>query len=57
MLLLIGDTDFVRIEHAARMHELISGGQLAVVPGTRHPELTRRTDIVGPMLEAFLRRG
>jgi pimeloyl-ACP methyl ester carboxylesterase len=56
VLLVIGDTDFVRIEHAAEMHELIPDAQLAVVPGTRHTELVYRTDVVAPMVEAFLAR-
>lgn len=56
VLLLIGDTDFTRIEHAAEMHELIPDAQLAVLPETRHTEVTHRTDVVAPMLAAFLSR-
>jgi pimeloyl-ACP methyl ester carboxylesterase len=56
VLLVIGDTDFVRIEHAAEMHELIPHAQLAVLPATRHTEVVHRTDVVVPMLEAFLAR-
>jgi pimeloyl-ACP methyl ester carboxylesterase len=56
VLLLIGDTDFTRIEHAAQMHELIPDAQLAVLPGARHTEVTHRVDVVAPMLEAFLSR-
>jgi pimeloyl-ACP methyl ester carboxylesterase len=57
VLLVIGDTDFVRIEHAAEMLELIPDAQLAVLPKTRHTELVLRTDVLAPLLEGFLARG
>lgn len=54
-LLVIGDGDFVRIEHAAAMLALIPDAQLAVLPGTSHMTVTRRLDLLLPVLEAFLR--
>ncbi|MFH8347532.1 alpha/beta fold hydrolase [Streptomyces sp. NPDC018045] len=54
VLLLVGDTDFVRLEHAVEMHELIPGSQLGVLPGTTHRDLPRRADLVVPMVRAFL---
>ena len=36
------------------MLELIPGSQLAVLPGTTHMTITRRADLVLPMLTAFL---
>jgi pimeloyl-ACP methyl ester carboxylesterase len=54
VLLVIGDTDFVRIEHAAEMLELIPDAQLAVLPRTRHTELMLRTDVLAPLVEGFL---
>lgn len=54
-LLIVGDTDFVRLEHAVRMRELIPDCQLAVLPGTTHMGLMRRADLVVPMVERFLR--
>jgi pimeloyl-ACP methyl ester carboxylesterase len=57
VLLLIGDTDFVRIEHAAEMLELIPDAQLAVLPGTRHTELMLRTDVLAPLVAGFLTSG
>jgi pimeloyl-ACP methyl ester carboxylesterase len=54
VLLVIGDTDFVRIEHAAEMLELIPDAELAVLPRTRHTELTLRTDVLSPLVERFL---
>ncbi len=53
-LIVQGDHDFVTIEHAAVMLELIPGSQLAVLPGTTHMEATRRPDILLPLLDAFL---
>jgi len=61
VLLLIGDHDFVRIDHAAQMLGLIPGAQLAVLPATRHTEMIRRADhvlaIVIPFLDAPLPAG
>lgn len=53
-LVVVGDTDFVRIEHAARMRELIPTAALAVLPDTTHTGLIRSTDVLLPMLERFL---
>jgi pimeloyl-ACP methyl ester carboxylesterase len=53
-LLLIGDNDFVRIDHAAQMLGLIPGAQLAVLPGTRHTEVMRRADQVLALVMPFL---
>jgi pimeloyl-ACP methyl ester carboxylesterase len=53
-LLVIGDRDFTTVEHGAVMLELIPGSQLAVLPGTTHMQVTRRADLVLPMLAAFL---
>lgn len=46
--------DFVRIERAAEVLGLIPDAQLAVVPGTRHTELTARTEVLAPILARFL---
>ncbi|MEV5875479.1 alpha/beta fold hydrolase [Streptomyces sp. NPDC052101] len=53
-LLVIGDSDFVRIEHAAQMRELIPDARLAVLPGTTHMALMRRTALLLPLLHEFL---
>jgi pimeloyl-ACP methyl ester carboxylesterase len=53
-LLMLGDHDFTTVEHGALMLELIPGSQLAVLPGTTHMAITRRADLVLPMLAAFL---
>jgi pimeloyl-ACP methyl ester carboxylesterase len=55
-LILIGDHDFVTIEHAALELELIPDACLAVVPGATHNGLMHRADVVLPILEDFLAR-
>lgn len=53
-LLVIGDNDFVRVEHAAEMQALIPGARLAVLPGTTHVTLMRRASVLVPLLTEFL---
>ncbi|MCW8379155.1 alpha/beta fold hydrolase [Streptomyces justiciae] len=53
-LLLLGDRDFVHVEHAAEMQRLIPDAQLAVLPGTTHMTVLRRTSSVLPLLDDFL---
>jgi pimeloyl-ACP methyl ester carboxylesterase len=53
-LLIFGDHDFIRLEHAVEMHHLIAGAQLAVLPGTTHTDVLRRTDLMIPLVRDFL---
>jgi pimeloyl-ACP methyl ester carboxylesterase len=53
-LLVFGDHDFIRLEHAVEMHGLIPGAQLAVLPGTTHMGVMRRTDLILPLVRDFL---
>ncbi|WP_405584705.1 alpha/beta fold hydrolase [Streptomyces sp. NBC_01092] len=53
-LLVIGDSDFVRVEHAAEMQRLIPRSRLAVLPATTHMTLMRRTSLLLPMVGEFL---
>ena len=53
-LIVQGDHDFVTIEHAALMQHLIPGAHLAVLPDTTHMTVTRRADLLLPMLAGFL---
>ncbi|MDP8932049.1 MAG: alpha/beta hydrolase [Actinomycetota bacterium] len=64
-LLIIGDSDVVRPEHAVEMFRLFGGGvagdvaglpnsQLAVLPGTTHVGLVERAEWLLSMIEAFL---
>ncbi len=64
-LIIIGDSDIVRPEHAVAMFRLLGGGvsgdaaglphsQLAVLPGTTHVTLVERADWLLSMITAFL---
>ncbi len=65
-LLIIGDSDLVRPEHAVEMFRLLGGGvfgdtpaglpnsQLAILPGTSHVTVVQRTDLLLSMIPAFL---
>jgi pimeloyl-ACP methyl ester carboxylesterase len=64
-LVMIGDSDIVRPEHAVQMFRLLGGGvagdlagipnsQLAVLPGTTHLTLVERTDLLLSVIPAFL---
>ena len=53
-LLVSGDRDFTTVEHGALMQQLIPGSQLAILPGTTHMQVTRRADLLLPMLARFL---
>jgi pimeloyl-ACP methyl ester carboxylesterase len=53
-LLVLGDRDFTTAGHGALMQQLIPGSQLAVLPGTTHMQVTRRADLLLPMLARFL---
>jgi pimeloyl-ACP methyl ester carboxylesterase len=54
VLLVLGDRDFTTVEHGALMQRLIPGAQLAVLPDTTHMQVTRRGDLLLPMLHRFL---
>jgi pimeloyl-ACP methyl ester carboxylesterase len=65
-LLIIGDSDLVRPEHAVEMFRLLGGGvfgdtpaglpnsQLAVLPGTSHVTLVHRAELLLAIIPAFL---
>ena len=53
-LLVLGDHDFVTIEHGALMQRLIPGSHLAVLPNTTHMTATKRPELLLPMLAEFL---
>jgi pimeloyl-ACP methyl ester carboxylesterase len=56
VLMIIGDTDFIRPEHVVAMHSRLPDSRLAILPGTKHMEVARRADLVLPMVKAFLHR-
>jgi pimeloyl-ACP methyl ester carboxylesterase len=65
-LLIIGDSDLIRPEHAVEMFRLLGGGvfgdtpaglpnsQLAVLPGTSHVTIVDRADWLVSMINSFL---
>src|SRR5262249_14943184 len=65
-LIIIGDSDLTLPDHAIEMFRLLGGGvfgdtpaglrnsQLAVVPGTSHVGVASRTELLIPMITAFL---
>ena len=64
-MLIVADSDTVRLEHAVRMFRLLGGGivgdlhglpcsRLVVVPGTAHSGLCHRAQWVVPMMAEFL---
>jgi pimeloyl-ACP methyl ester carboxylesterase len=66
VLLIIGDSDIIRPEHAVEMFRLFGGGvmgdsptglpssQLAILPGTSHVTLVDRADLLLPIIPRFL---
>ena len=52
--LVVGDHDFVRLDHAAEMLELFPDSRLAVLPATRHTEVMQRSDELRILLRSFL---
>ncbi len=64
-LLIIGDSDIVRPEHAAELFRLLGGGvagdmvglprsQLAILPGTTHVTVVQRADLLLAIIPPFL---
>lgn len=65
-LLLVGDADLIRPEHAVELFHLLGGArpdggmagpaedQLAILPGTTHFTILYRTDLLMPILVPFL---
>jgi pimeloyl-ACP methyl ester carboxylesterase len=64
-LIVIGDSDLVRPEHAVEMFRLLGGGvfgdiaglpdsQLAVLPGTTHVSIASRADLLLAIIPPFL---
>ena len=53
-LVVIGDADVIRPEHAVETFRLLQHAQLAVLPGSDHMQVTARTGWLAPMIDAFL---
>ncbi len=53
-LVVVGDADIVRPEHAVEMFRLLPRGRLAVLPGTNHMTVVQRPDLLVSVVEAGL---
>jgi pimeloyl-ACP methyl ester carboxylesterase len=53
-LVIVGDADVIRPEHAVETFRLLPYAQLAVLPGTDHMQVTVRTGWLVPMIDGFL---
>jgi pimeloyl-ACP methyl ester carboxylesterase len=64
-MLVLGDSDLIRPEHAVEMFRLLGGGvagdltglpacRLAILPGTTHTTIPQRADWLAPMIDEFL---
>jgi pimeloyl-ACP methyl ester carboxylesterase len=53
-LVLVGDRDFIRVRDALEAAELLPLGQLAVLPGTTHMDMTRSPERLLAMVVPFL---
>jgi pimeloyl-ACP methyl ester carboxylesterase len=56
-LVMVGDNDFVRVDHADEIRQLIPDCQLAVLAGTTHTQLTTRAELIVPLVTRFLDEG
>jgi pimeloyl-ACP methyl ester carboxylesterase len=64
-MIVLGDSDIIRPEHAIEMFRLLGGGvagdltpmpacRLAILPGTSHTGIPQRAEWLAPMVEEFL---
>jgi pimeloyl-ACP methyl ester carboxylesterase len=53
-LVLVGDNDFIRVPDAVEAAGRLPHGQLVVLPGTTHMDMTRRPERVLAMVVPFL---
>jgi len=56
MLIILGDRDFVRLEHAVESFNLISNAELAVIPDAGHFTLSAEPMKVIPVVKHFLEK-
>jgi pimeloyl-ACP methyl ester carboxylesterase len=53
-LVMVGDDDEVRLEHAVEMYRALPDGELAVVPGTSHGLLVEKLELCNQIILDFL---
>lgn len=54
VLVMVGDADIVRAEHAVEMYRLIPNAKLGILPGSDHFAFVQRPDWIAAMIKAFL---
>lgn len=55
-LVINGDADVVRPEHAVALMRLLPKAQVAILPDTDHLAMMKRADVLVPLIEKFLSR-
>jgi pimeloyl-ACP methyl ester carboxylesterase len=53
-MVIVGDRDVVRPEHAVEMFRLLPHGELAIVPGATHGLIVEKADLLAAMVLPFL---
>jgi pimeloyl-ACP methyl ester carboxylesterase len=53
-LIILGGHDIVRPEHGVLMYRLLPNARLAILPGTDHMTITKRSEWVPSMVGTFL---
>ena len=53
-LVLVGDRDWVAMEHTIEMYESIANSQLCVIPGATHGALFEKAPLVNRIILEFL---
>jgi pimeloyl-ACP methyl ester carboxylesterase len=53
-LVMLGDDDEVRLEHAIALYQALPDAELAVIPGTSHGLLVEKPDLCNTMIVDFL---
>jgi pimeloyl-ACP methyl ester carboxylesterase len=56
LLIMVGDRDFVRVEHALETFKAVAGSELAVIPDAGHFALYSEPERVIPLVEHFLEK-
>jgi len=56
ILLMVGDRDFVRLEHVVETYRAIPGAELAVIPDAGHFALYSEPHRVMPIVQHFLEK-
>ncbi|QTX06218.1 alpha/beta fold hydrolase [Agromyces archimandritae] len=57
VLVVLGDDDEVRFDHAIRMYETLPDGELAIVPRATHGLIVEKADLLARLIRDFHARG